>query len=262
MPMLDGLRAALDETGFKWALFGWSERPSEDYGVYAPSEQEQFRSDGDSGSEIMPQGTVDYFTHDFSRDPQIAIENALRSIGLSWKLEDIQFEPASGFIHYTWTWTDVILQSELCKITFILHDGRTVEQHIKKGETPTEPPRDGYTDDGLRYVRTKWDTEITAASGDAIYTAVYNIFGYLRPGNKVYNGIGEDENGLPTSFGPWNTTNIEEFRTRTRTQGERAKAIFWGGDYSDPYGLTIKASGYDGYFAYELMFGDVSFVVV
>ena len=252
--MINWLLDALNATGISFAFMAWSHSPDTDYGVVTLGNQEALKTDENPVSEKMLSGYVDLFTRDATADSMNAVENAIR--GLAWfELESVQFEDDTGYIHYEWRWTDTQGRSELRIVQYVLHS-KTITQYISMNETPVEPPIDGYKDEGLQYVRTGWTQD-----GD-VYTAIYNIFGYLRPGNKVYNGIGEDENGLPTSFVPWNTTNIEEFRTRTRSQGERAKAIFWGGDYSDPYGLTIKDSGYDGYFSHGLMFGDVSFVMV
>lgn len=262
MRMLDGLRYALDQTGFKWAFAGWSERPKTDYGVYELTGQVQFRSDEDSGSEIMLRGKVDYFTHDFTRGPQKAIENALRSLHLVWSLDDVQFEPETGFIHWTWSWSDPEGKTEMCRILFVEH-GRTIEQFVMRGDTPEEPPRDGYVDSsGLRYVRTNWDAAIAVATGDATYTAEYHIFGYLI-GEKVYNGKASDANGVPTNTRKFTSQEVEHFRTKTRTDGGNAYAIDKNemSTYQHIYHLTIKQTGYEGYIISAPEIGDVTFQV-
>lgn len=253
--MIDWLLDALNATGIPFVFMAWSSSPdNSDYGVVTMADQDAFKSDSDPISEKMLSGYVDVFTRDTTSDTMNAVESVLR--GLAWfDLESVQYENDTGYTHYEWRWTDTQGRSELRKVQYVMHE-KTVTQYLSKGETPSEPPLDGYQDSGLRYIRTGWTQD-----GD-VYTAVYNIFGYLRPGKKVYNGIGSDENGLPTSYRSWNTTNIEEFRTRTLTQGERAKAIFWGHDYSVPYALFINATGYDGEIIRGIEIGDVSFVVV
>lgn len=256
--MINWLLDALNATGISFAFMAWSHSPDTDYGVVTLGNQEALKTDENPVSEKMLSGYVDLFTRDATADSMNAVENAIR--GLAWfELESVQFEDDTGYIHYEWRWTDTQGRSELRIVQYVLHS-KTITQYISMNETPVEPPIDGYKDEGLQYVRTGW-----TQNGD-VFTAVYNIFGYLRRINptqvNVYNGVGEDENGLPTSFEPWNTTNIEEFRTRTRTQGERAKAIYWGEDYSDPYRLSIKATGYNGVYSAGLEFADCVFVVV
>ena len=151
----------------------------------------------------------------------------------------------------------------MCRILFVEH-GRTIEQYVYRGETPEEPPRDGYIDNsGLRYVRTNWDAEITAATDDAIYTAEYHIFGYLI-NNRVYNGKSSDENGLPTATRRFTSQEVEHFRTKTRTEGEKAYAIetSYMSTYQIIERLSIKETGYGGNVWIGLEFGNVTFQVL
>lgn len=211
--MLEGLRYALEQTGFAWAFAGWSEAPKTDYGVYSLSGQVQFRGDGDSGSEIMLRGYVDYFTHDRTRAPQKAIENALRSIGLWWNLESIQFEPETGFIHYEWGWADTEGKADMCVIKFVTHEGETVHW-IKPGETPQAPDTASWyqtatgVNSGTWNCPYEWDHAVAPAYENSVYTMVYFLGMSLveeADGWKVYN-FPEDavlnENGFPTGTCP------------------------------------------------------------
>lgn len=264
--MLEGLRHALDQTGFAWAFAGWSEAPKTDYGVYSLSGQVQFRGDGDSGSEIMLRGYVDYFTHDRTRSAQKAIENALRSIRLWWNLESIQFEPETGFIHYEWAWADTEGKAEMCRILFVEH-GRTIERYVFRGDIPEEPERDGYEDtNGLWYVRTNWDAEITAANGDTTYTAEYHPFGYAVASGSVtyiYNGRTPNEHGVPRYTKAWTNETLEAFRERTRVDGERGKVVYRNDmtQYNRIYGLSIRATGTTGTLVDGMSLLDVDFKV-
>lgn len=50
------------------------------------------------------QGTVDYFTRE-EYDPNFAkIQEALNSIGVSWRLNSIQYEDDTRYTHYEWVW--------------------------------------------------------------------------------------------------------------------------------------------------------------
>lgn len=104
--MLDGLKNALNATGYSFTFAAWSKAPSGDYGVYFADGQEAFSSNEVSGSEVMLSGYVDYFTRDSSETPKVAIESALKSLGIVWYLNSIQFEDDTGYIHYEWRWTD------------------------------------------------------------------------------------------------------------------------------------------------------------
>lgn len=49
-------------------------------------------------------GTVDFFTK-AENDPDMQkIEAALDSIRIGWRLNSIQYEPDTGYIHYEWRW--------------------------------------------------------------------------------------------------------------------------------------------------------------
>lgn len=49
-------------------------------------------------------GTVDYFTK-IENDPKVdAIQTALGAIGLSYKLNSVQYEKDTKYIHYEWVW--------------------------------------------------------------------------------------------------------------------------------------------------------------
>lgn len=49
-------------------------------------------------------GTIDYFTKAEYDDNIVAIQAALNEIDVSWRLESVQYEDFSGYIHYEWTW--------------------------------------------------------------------------------------------------------------------------------------------------------------
>lgn len=105
--MLDGLQNALAATGYDFVLAAWRQPPGDrDYGVYFCDGQEALSTSAGPASEIMLTGTVDFFTKDKTLTPKTAIEAALNGTGCFWKLESVQFEEVSGYIHYEWSWRD------------------------------------------------------------------------------------------------------------------------------------------------------------
>lgn len=49
-------------------------------------------------------GTVDYFTKEENDSNVRAISNALTSAGIPHRMNSIQFEDLTGYIHYEWKW--------------------------------------------------------------------------------------------------------------------------------------------------------------
>lgn len=98
---LDTLKNALNGTGYPFRHYGWSSPPADNYGVYAE----------DSGADLTgnnqhiesgTQGTIDFYTRDDTTAPREAIEAALNGLKISWRLNSIQYETDTGFIHYEW----------------------------------------------------------------------------------------------------------------------------------------------------------------
>ena len=105
--MLDGLRAALESTGYDFTFAAWRQPPGDrDYGVYFCDGQEALSTGAGPASEIMLTGYIDLYTKDHSVNPKRAIESALKTLGCFYELESIQFEEESGYIHYEWNWRD------------------------------------------------------------------------------------------------------------------------------------------------------------
>lgn len=105
--MLDSLKAALDTTGYKFAHYGWTKNAEAlkgDFGVYAEDGSEDFVAN-DVHLEGGMTGFIDYFTRDDSGTPKETIEAALNALPIfCWRLNTIQFEETSGYIHYEWIW--------------------------------------------------------------------------------------------------------------------------------------------------------------
>lgn len=98
---MDELKTALAATELKFAHFGWSKAPKGDYGVYAEDGANDLVA-GNVHAERVIEGTVDYFTRDASMAAKALIEAALNSCGAAWRVESIQFEDDTGYIHLEW----------------------------------------------------------------------------------------------------------------------------------------------------------------
>lgn len=98
---MDELKTALDATELKFAHFGWSKAPKGDYGVYAEDGANDLTAD-DVHAERVVEGTIDYFTRDADMACKATIEGALNSCGAAWRLNSIQFESDTGYIHIEW----------------------------------------------------------------------------------------------------------------------------------------------------------------
>lgn len=105
--MLDGLKKALDGTGYEFVFGAWIGDIRKDHGVYMLDDQAQLRTDSESASEKILRGFVDYYTHDTSFTPMEKIEEALSSLGVWWRFESVQFEAETGHLHYEYRFADV-----------------------------------------------------------------------------------------------------------------------------------------------------------
>jgi len=97
---MDELVTALTATELKFAHFGWSKAPNGDYGVYAEDGANDLIASNVHAERVI-EGTVDYFTRDSSMACKALIESALNSCA-AWRLNSIQFENDTGYIHLEW----------------------------------------------------------------------------------------------------------------------------------------------------------------
>jgi len=82
----------------------YATQQSDKYIVWA-EDGEAGSSDGDNQkmAQVL-QGTIDYFTKT-EFDPNFdLIQNKLNSAEISWRLNSIQYEEDTGYIHYEWVW--------------------------------------------------------------------------------------------------------------------------------------------------------------
>lgn len=81
------------------------EKPNQ-YIVWA----EEFEADALNGDnqklEQTISGSIDYFTK-VDMDPMVdKLQNALNKAQISFRLNSVQYEEETGYIHYEWTWED------------------------------------------------------------------------------------------------------------------------------------------------------------
>lgn len=104
MTLMDELKAALVETGYKFAHFAWSAAPVGDYGTYGEDSGNDLVADGmhvESGID----GYINYFTRDDTGEPKQVIEAALNGLRIPWYLNSVQYENDTGYIHYEWSFS-------------------------------------------------------------------------------------------------------------------------------------------------------------
>lgn len=85
--------------------FHYSARSKPDkYIVWAEDGEAGSLNADDKKEEQILQGTIDYFTKT-EYDPNFdLIQQKLNSIDISWRLNSIQHEEKTGYIHYEWVW--------------------------------------------------------------------------------------------------------------------------------------------------------------
>lgn len=79
-------------------------KKSDQYIVWAEDGEADSSNADDQKEDQVIQGTIDYFTKT-EFDPNFElIQCKLNSIDISWRLNSIQFEEKTGYIHYEWVW--------------------------------------------------------------------------------------------------------------------------------------------------------------
>lgn len=79
-------------------------KQTDQYIVWAEDSQgDSVWADGKMQEQVI-QGTVDFFTRD-EYDPNfMLIQKALNDVGVSWRLNSIQYEDDTRYTHYEWVW--------------------------------------------------------------------------------------------------------------------------------------------------------------
>ena len=95
------LENALQQTGYRFAHFGWSPAPEGDYGAWSEDSGDDFIANN-VHAERGTSYTVDYYTRDASGTARDTIERALHGLRCGWRLDTIMYENDTGYIHYAW----------------------------------------------------------------------------------------------------------------------------------------------------------------
>ncbi len=100
---LDEIKNALLEVGVPVSRYSAVEQPDK-YIVWAEDNQAAaLWADGKMVSQAV-EGTIDYYTK-MENDPNVdKIQSELNDGNISWRLNSVQFENDTGFIHYEWVW--------------------------------------------------------------------------------------------------------------------------------------------------------------
>lgn len=76
---------------------------SERYFVWQEDGRSDLTADNVHGERAVT-GFTDLFTKQ-EFDPWAAeLEKSFDAAGIAWRLRDVQYEPETGFVHYTWDW--------------------------------------------------------------------------------------------------------------------------------------------------------------
>ena len=108
--MLDALLNVLNGcTDIPFVELAWSHAPDDKYGVINLDNQIALDADADPVSEKMLTGFVDVFVRKPKNLSTVKIvENAMKALGIWFKLNSVQFEDDTGYLHYEWIWRDTL----------------------------------------------------------------------------------------------------------------------------------------------------------
>lgn len=98
---MNRIKEALAPTGLAFRPYAWDTKPSGDWGVYGLDSGYSFDADNHSPEEALT-ATVDYFTHSDGEDARRIIRNALDAAGLQNRLNSVQYESDTHWLHLEW----------------------------------------------------------------------------------------------------------------------------------------------------------------
>ena len=100
--MTEMLLAKLRETGIMFEDGGWSVAPGTDYGTVRLDGQGDALYADDAMQEQAIAGSIHLFTKGAGRTRMAAVQEALNSLGICWRLNSIQYEEDTRLTHYEW----------------------------------------------------------------------------------------------------------------------------------------------------------------
>lgn len=102
--MLEKLQAALEGTGLPFAHFAWAKDARErqrDHGTWAEDYEKTLHANN-AHAERVWQGMIHWFTRLDTGAGKAAIEAALDAAGIPYRLDGVDYEEDTGFLHYVW----------------------------------------------------------------------------------------------------------------------------------------------------------------
>ena len=101
--MLDRLMQELKATGLEFRRGGWAKAPATDYGAVAlDGAGATVWADGAMVEQALT-GTVDMYTRDEGIPQMLAVQQAFKRAGVSWRLNTVIYERDTRLTHYEWT---------------------------------------------------------------------------------------------------------------------------------------------------------------
>lgn len=101
--MFNTLLGLLQATGIPFKAYSWNPAPDNLYGILSlDSSPGSLFGDGKVQLQIV-EGTVDLFLKDVSTENPIKVQEVLNDMdGCAWKLNSVQYEEDTHFIHWEW----------------------------------------------------------------------------------------------------------------------------------------------------------------
>lgn len=102
--MWDDLIAALDHTGIPFAHYAWArdaEATAGEHGVYGEDNERSLYANNAHAEKVL-EGTIDVFSRDGTGAAKRNVESALTLYNIPYRLNSIQYEEDTGFLHYEW----------------------------------------------------------------------------------------------------------------------------------------------------------------
>lgn len=102
--MYEQLVTALQSCGIPFEEIGWEHAPAEGaYGIIALDGAADTMWANDHMEEQALSGSVDLFVRNKGLTEMLTVQRVLAQQGISWRLEDVSYEPARHIMHYEWT---------------------------------------------------------------------------------------------------------------------------------------------------------------
>lgn len=108
MTTLENLKAICEaKSGAAFSLFAWQQNPeAEAWGVITLDGQAAAVWGDGAMQEQGLEGSAHLFVRNLTTGAPQGVQEALAEAGLSWRLDDVIYEPDSRILHYVWIWQE------------------------------------------------------------------------------------------------------------------------------------------------------------